>query len=84
MPDPIKSPCILVCQLDYESGYCLGCGRTSGEIAGWLRFTPGEREAIMSGLSARLESIGMPPAGDAPTAEARAADQRRRGRVRLR
>ena len=83
MPEPIKSPCILVCQLDYESGYCLGCGRTSGEIAGWLRYTPEAREAVMAGLAARLTSIGMPAAGDAEAAERRAAEQRRRGRLRL-
>ena len=31
----ISSPCISVCQLDPVSGQCLGCYRTSAEIAAW-------------------------------------------------
>ena len=31
----IKSPCIAVCKIDYESGYCLGCNRTIEEITNW-------------------------------------------------
>lgn len=83
MPPAIKSPCILVCQLEFETGYCLGCGRTGNEIASWLRYSPEERDAVMAALPARLTSIGMPGAGDANEAERRAADQRRRGRLRL-
>ena len=26
--------CIGVCEIDYESGYCLGCGRSMDEIYG--------------------------------------------------
>ena len=35
----IETPCIKVCVLDPESGYCIGCGRTRNEIAGWLDMT---------------------------------------------
>ena len=31
----IKSPCVNVCKIDYESGYCLGCNRTIEEITNW-------------------------------------------------
>ena len=31
----MPSPCISVCQLDPVSGQCLGCYRTSAEIAAW-------------------------------------------------
>jgi len=53
----IESPCILVCSINEESGYCLGCGRTRDEIAGWLSMTPGERRAVMDGLPARLADL---------------------------
>ena len=34
-PKSIATPCVMVCAVDGESGLCLGCFRTLGEIAGW-------------------------------------------------
>ena len=31
----VASPCTNVCQMDAASGWCRGCARTLGEIAGW-------------------------------------------------
>ncbi len=56
----IESPCILVCSIDEKTGYCFGCGRTRGEIAGWLTMSPTERGAIMDVLAERLEGIERP------------------------
>jgi hypothetical protein len=75
---PIESPCILVCQLDWRSGLCFGCGRTRDEIARWTRFSDAERAAIMATLPARLEAIGMPRSGSRAEGERRARDQRNR------
>lgn len=47
-PRPIASPCIQVCMVDGESGLCLGCFRTLGEIAGWARLNDAERGALMA------------------------------------
>lgn len=63
-PAPIKTPCIKVCVVDGESGLCLGCYRTLGEVAGWARLEAGERERIMAELPARRgrirpEKLGM-------------------------
>ena len=33
------SPCIDICQMDSESGLCVGCGRTIEEIANWSSYT---------------------------------------------
>ncbi|HEX5934738.1 MAG TPA: DUF1289 domain-containing protein [Pseudorhizobium sp.] len=55
------SPCILVCSIDDNTGYCFGCGRTRGEIGGWMDFTDGERQALMEALPARLETIERKP-----------------------
>ena len=57
----IESPCILVCSIDETTGYCLGCGRTLGEIADWLSMTPEERRAVMQGLPERLATIERHP-----------------------
>ena len=51
-PRPIATPCVQVCMVDGESGLCLGCFRTLGEIAGWARFTDEERAALTAALPA--------------------------------
>ena len=59
LPEPIKSPCVLICQLDLKSGLCAGCGRNKEEIRYWVRYTDEERDAIMEGLPARVEKAGL-------------------------
>jgi len=46
MTAPIESPCRLVCRLGPDL-VCDGCGRTIGEIAGWLELTPEARRSVM-------------------------------------
>ena len=70
----IETPCILVCTIDMGSGYCIGCGRTRGEIASWVTMTPQMRRAVMDALPARLETIERKPGQE----EARAARMRQR------
>jgi predicted Fe-S protein YdhL (DUF1289 family)/8-oxo-dGTP pyrophosphatase MutT (NUDIX family) len=43
---PVPSPCIGVCTLDGD-GVCVGCLRTSAEIAGWPRMSDEERLRII-------------------------------------
>ncbi|ALL13569.1 DUF1289 domain-containing protein [Caulobacter henricii] len=52
-PRPIVSPCIKVCAVDGQSGYCLGCRRTLPEIASWARKSDDERSAILAELPSR-------------------------------
>ena len=33
--EDVPSPCISVCRVDADSGWCEGCLRTLGEIAAW-------------------------------------------------
>lgn len=42
MPKAKYSPCIKVCTYDDE-GFCLGCGRTAEEVAGWRNLTEEEQ-----------------------------------------
>jgi predicted Fe-S protein YdhL (DUF1289 family) len=53
------SPCIGICRLDDETGYCVGCGRTGDEIATWSTAGPGGRRAIWAALPARLDVLGV-------------------------
>ena len=57
----IESPCILVCSIDRKTGFCFGCGRTGDEIAGWLNFSPEERQSVTAVLSERLATIERKP-----------------------
>ena len=55
-PD-IETPCVKICVVEPESGFCIGCGRTRGEIAGWLAMTPAERRGVMTHLPERVENM---------------------------
>lgn len=70
----IESPCILVCSIDWKTGYCFGCGRTREEISGWLDMTPEKRRNVMSVLPARLETVERRPRRE--TRRARMARER--------
>ena len=53
----LESPCIKVCAVDGETGYCLGCGRTLVEIGRWASGTDEDRRAVMDELPDRLEAL---------------------------
>ena len=42
----VESPCIAVCKIDYESGYCVGCNRTIEEITNWSSLSDSEKKKI--------------------------------------
>jgi predicted Fe-S protein YdhL (DUF1289 family) len=70
----IESPCILVCAMDPNTGYCFGCGRTRGEIEAWIDMTPERRREVMAELPARLETVERRPRRE--TRRARMARER--------
>jgi len=55
--EPVESPCVLICTMDRETGFCFGCGRTTDEIAYWGLRTKAERDAIMAELPARMPPL---------------------------
>lgn len=55
----IETPCIKVCVVDPETGFCIGCGRTRGEIANWLAMSAAERHAIVQGLDERVRTLTL-------------------------
>ncbi len=48
-----QSPCIQVCQMNEQIGYCAGCFRSQEEIARWLRYSDEERESVLGRLGKR-------------------------------
>ncbi|MGV1833661.1 DUF1289 domain-containing protein [Rhizobium rhizogenes] len=55
------TPCILVCSIDLNTGYCFGCGRTREEIGGWMTYSDAERFDIMQALPDRLATVERRP-----------------------
>jgi predicted Fe-S protein YdhL (DUF1289 family) len=49
----IASPCVGVCSLDAETGWCEGCLRTIDEIAAWGALDERARREVWKGLPAR-------------------------------
>lgn len=64
-PRPIATPCVKVCAVDGNSGYCLGCRRTLPEIAAWGRLTDLERADILAALPDRPDPLNSLMAGKA-------------------
>jgi len=54
----IPSPCIGVCTLDNDTGRCVGCMRTTGEIAEWGGATNERRFEIVQLLKQRRMAAG--------------------------
>ena len=72
----VASPCILVCELERATGWCLGCGRSGDEVENWLAYSDAERDAVMAVLPERLVAMGLPAGGDRVMAEDRARAQK--------
>lgn len=53
----IETPCIKICVVDPETGFCIGCGRTRDEIGGWLGMSSAERQTVMAGLPERVATL---------------------------
>ena len=54
---PIETPCVKICVVDPETGFCIGCGRTRGEIGGWLGMSPEQRRGVMTELPERVAGL---------------------------
>jgi predicted Fe-S protein YdhL (DUF1289 family) len=51
------SPCINICQMDQDSGLCVGCYRTIEEISAWSRASDDEQRRITTKvLQRRLQT----------------------------
>lgn len=53
----IKSPCIRVCKINGNTGYCEGCLRTIDEISDWVFITDEERLKILNEIEERRKLI---------------------------
>ena len=58
----LPSPCISICQIDPETGNCLGCYRSRQEIARWPAMRTDEQAELLEALKLRRsEKMGLHP-----------------------
>lgn len=53
----IETPCVKICVVDPETGFCIGCGRTRAEIGGWLGMSVEQRRSVMGELPERVATL---------------------------
>jgi len=57
----IDSPCVLICVIEQNSGYCYGCGRTRDEIAQWSTLAVADQKRLVGELPARVATLERRP-----------------------
>jgi uncharacterized protein len=67
--EDVPSPCISVCRVDADSGWCDGCLRTLGEISAWSRLDNDGKRGVWRIIEQRaavsLAALNAKP-GEAP------------------
>lgn len=51
-----RSPCVSICALD-EQGLCIGCLRSSGEIAAWSELSRRQKMEVLRRIEERADAI---------------------------
>ena len=59
----IASPCISVCQIDDETGCCIGCYRSMDEIREWPIMSAAEKTEVLTRVAARKAKRASPDSG---------------------
>ena len=49
----VPSPCISVCQIDDQTGLCLGCVRSIDEIRDWIVMSAEQKMAVLARIAKR-------------------------------
>ena len=52
IPEP-ESPCVKVCSINSQTGYCLGCFRSLTEIRDWVTASNVDKELILMKIKER-------------------------------
>lgn len=55
--DSVASPCIGVCTVDEDSGFCLGCARSLQEVTRWRKLSAEQKNAVVAVLPARKKEL---------------------------
>jgi len=55
--EEVQSPCVSVCVIDDENGFCQGCFRTVDEIQGWWDLENAQKKQIIEEASKREAAV---------------------------
>lgn len=58
----VPSPCINLCRMSPQSGFCEGCLRSIAEITEWGRADDSRKRAILREVARRKAAVGAPSA----------------------
>jgi predicted Fe-S protein YdhL (DUF1289 family) len=58
-PRQRHSPCVGVCKIDEDAGFCLGCARTRTEVAAWPSLSDAARDEVWANLPERLALLSI-------------------------
>jgi uncharacterized protein len=64
LPGDLPSPCVSICRMEADSGFCHGCLRTIAEIAAWSRIGDAEKRSIWRAIELRAEAGFLALHGD--------------------
>lgn len=54
---PVPSPCVSLCKMNRDTGFCEGCMRTIDEIVGWSRAGDDFKRAVWAEIRRREQLI---------------------------
>ncbi|NOR62762.1 MAG: DUF1289 domain-containing protein [Rhodobacteraceae bacterium] len=55
--EEVDSPCVGLCVIQRECGFCIGCHRTGDEISRWNTMSNEARRAVLAALPARGSAL---------------------------
>jgi len=56
-PGPVPSPCVSLCKMNRDTGYCEGCLRTIEEIVQWSQASDDDKRAVWQAIRRREQLI---------------------------
>lgn len=56
--EPPASPCVKICRIDRQTGWCLGCFRTGEEIGAWPSLDDNAKRALLTRIAVRRHGTG--------------------------
>ncbi|MDO9599203.1 MAG: DUF1289 domain-containing protein [Azoarcus sp.] len=57
----IASPCINICHMSPDTGWCEGCQRNIDEITCWSRASDADKRRILVAVADRRDLLGLAP-----------------------
>jgi predicted Fe-S protein YdhL (DUF1289 family) len=60
----VASPCVDVCRMNPETGFCDGCFRTIDEIAAWASYDDDARRAVLARVESRRQGARIVTIGE--------------------